>query len=176
MKSKVAIHAVLATALLSVAVLPVSAFASSAVTANPYGASSVDPAGPNEVILTIKNKSITVTYKLSDLIKLATQDLTIHEPFVKKVQKFKVIPLTTLFKKAAVSPSQQVSTQALNDYIYANKASEFIAAKGYLAVERSGVQIPYDQGGPIRIIFPDNSKWAKFLDPWNWSISKIVVK
>jgi len=176
MKNIFPIKTVVSAALLFVVVFPVSAFANSAVTANPYGASAVDPAGPNEIVLTIKNKSKTVTYKLLDLTKLATQEITIHEPFVKKVQKFKVIPLVTLFREVGVSPSQKVSTQALNDYIYANKASEFISAKGYLAVARFGAQIPYDQGGPIRIIYPDNSKWAKFLDPWNWSISKIVVK
>lgn len=47
---------------------------------------------------------------------------------------------------------------------------------GYLAIARGGKDIPYDQGGPIRIVFPDKSKWAKNLDAWNWSIRKIIVK
>ena len=36
--------------------------------------------------------------------------------------------------------------------------------------------IPYDQGGPIRIIYPDSSRWSKFLDPWNWSLTRITAK
>lgn len=143
---------------------------------NPYGAAAVDPAGPNEVILTVTSKSATRSYRYADLVKLAKQELTIHEPFIKKVQTFKVISLATLFSAAKIPASAQVSTKALNDYIYTNKASEFIKAKGYLAIQRFDKEIPYDQGGPIRIIYPDNSNWAKFLDPWNWSISSISVK
>jgi hypothetical protein len=37
-------------------------------------------------------------------------------------------------------------------------------------------EIPYDQGGPIRIIFGSKSTWAKYLDAWNWSLSSITVK
>jgi hypothetical protein len=148
----------------------------SQVATNPYGASTIDPAGPNEVILTVSSKSLTKTYKYADLVKLAKQDLIIHEPFLKKVQKFRVIPLATLFAASKISASSQVVTQALNDYIYTNKASTFVKAKGYLAIQRTDKEIPYDQGGPIRIIYPDNSTWAKFLDPWNWSISSIYVK
>jgi DMSO/TMAO reductase YedYZ molybdopterin-dependent catalytic subunit len=51
-----------------------------------------------------------------------------------------------------------------------------LTANGYVAIKRNGVDIPYDQGGPIRLVFADNSVWAKNLDAWNWSLSSIAVK
>ncbi|CAB4595282.1 unannotated protein [freshwater metagenome] len=143
---------------------------------NPYGASSIDPAALTDVILTLSSKGVTKKYIIADLEKMATKVITINEPFVKKVQKFNVIPLSQLFAKVKISPKQKVVTLALNDYAYANTAGNFLSAQGYLAVLRNGEPIPYDQGGPIRIIFPDNSKWAKNLDPWNWSLQSITAK
>ena len=45
-----------------------------------------------------------------------------------------------------------------------------------IAIKRDGKEIPYDQGGPIRIIFGSKSTWAKYLDAWNWSLTSITVK
>lgn len=144
--------------------------------ANPYGAGAIDPAGPNDPILTLSNGSISIKYTMKKLMGMHTTVVSIYEPFVKNRQKFTVIPLATLFSKVKITSSAIVITKALNDYIYTNKASAFISAKGYLAIKRNGVDIPYDQGGPIRIIYPDSSIWAKFLDPWNWSLSSISIK
>jgi hypothetical protein len=154
--------------------LPVQSMA--AETTNPYGASTVDPAGPNEVILTITKGRKKVTFTTAVLSKLKSEKISIYEPFLKKRQSFTAIPLKTLFALAGISGKDAVSTVALNDYIYSNTASKFLAARAYLAIKREGKDIPYDQGGPIRIIYPDNSTWAKNLDAWNWSIASISVK
>jgi hypothetical protein len=87
-----------------------------------------------------------------------------------------VIILQTLFTFVGISGKDKVITTALNDYIFQNTAANFIAADAYLAIRRNGAEIGYDQGGPIRIVFPDDSKWAKNLDAWNWSIESISVK
>ena len=170
----VALLATLISAPLSIAAKTASP---TPVTSNPYGAgAAVDPAGPNDPILTLENGSKKKGLTYGALLAMHPSTLTIYEPFVKKVQTFTVIPLADLFKLVGIKGSDTVVTSALNDYVYTNTASKFLGAKGYLAIKRAGTSIPYDQGGPIRIIFPNNSSWAKFLDPWNWSLSKISVK
>ena len=163
---------VIALALL-IALVPTS-IASAAK--NPYGTSSVDPAAPNEVILTISKGSNTAEFAYPRLLKMKHSTITIYEPFLKKRQIFTVIRLQTLFNFVGISGSDKVVTTALNDYVFTAKASDFISAGAYIAIKRDGVPIGYDQGGPIRIIFSDDSKWAKNLDAWNWSLESIRVK
>lgn len=143
---------------------------------NPYGAAPLDPPGPTEVVLTVKKGTKVVTFTMRQLLKMKSATVTINEPFIKKRQKFGVIALSALFAKAGIKGNDKVSTKALNDYVYANTAAKFISAKGLLAIQRDGKNIPFDQGGPIRIIFPSDSIWASYLDPWNWSLMTISAK
>ena len=147
-----------------------------AADANPYGGVKIAPPAATETILTISKGSVSKAISMNDLMKMKSQKLTIDEPFVKKTQTFKAVPLKTLFALAGIKGTDKVQTIALNDYIYTNTAASFLAADGYLAFSLSGKPIGYDQGGPIRIIFPDNSRWAHFLDPWNWSLKSLKVK
>jgi hypothetical protein len=143
---------------------------------NPYGTATIDPAAPNEIILTISKGSRKVEFAYPRLLKLKHSTISIYEPFLEKRQTFTVIRLQTLFNFAGISGKDVVLTKALNDYIFTGSASDFIASQGYLAIKRNGSPISYDQGGPIRIVFPDDSKWSKNLDAWNWSLSTISVK
>lgn len=143
---------------------------------NPYGASTVDPAGPNEIILTISKGSRVSQFAYGRLLKVKSSTISIYEPFLKKRQTFTVIKLQTLFNFVGIKGKDKVVTKALNDYIFTDTAQHFLDADGYLAIKRDGKAIAYDQGGPIRIIFPDNSKWATNLDAWNWSLESIAVK
>lgn len=148
----------------------------SASPSNPYGAAPIDPPALTDPLLTVTKGSTSSVLTMAQLVALGTRDITIYEPFVKQRQTFSVIPLTRIFALAGISGKDSVATKALNDYVYTNTAEKFVAAQGYLAVKRNGQDIPFDQGGPIRIVFPDDSNWAKFLDPWNWSLSSITVK
>lgn len=154
----------------------IGAVPAGATSTNPYGTSTIDPAGPNEIILVISKGKRKVEFAYPRLLKMKQQSITIYEPFLKKRQTFSVIPLKTLFTFVGIKDGDKVVTTALNDYVYTNTAAQFIAADGYLAIKRDGLAIGYDQGGPIRIIYPDKSKWAKNLDAWNWSIESISVK
>jgi hypothetical protein len=147
-----------------------------ATSTNPYGTATIDPAGPNEIILVISKGKRKVEFAFPRLLKMKQETITIYEPFLKKRQSFSVIPLKTFFAFLGIKGGDKVITTALNDYIYSNTAAQFIAANGYLAIKREGAAIGYDQGGPIRIIYPDKSKWAKNLDAWNWSLSSIKVR
>ena len=148
----------------------------SAQAANPYGTSTVDPDAPGEIILTISKGGKKVSFAYLRLTKMKQSSITIYEPFLKKRQRFSVIPLQKLFAFAGISGKDKVVTRALNDYVFTASAEQFISAGALLAVTRDGSPIGYDQGGPIRIIFPNQSKWAKNLDAWNWSLASISVK
>jgi hypothetical protein len=157
---------------LSLSLMPVGM----AKDSNPYGGVKVPPPSPTEIILTIQKGSVSKGISMKDLMAMKSTNLSIAEPFVKKRQQFRAIPLSTIFELAEIKGKDQVQTIALNDYIYTNSAANFLSADGYLAISRSGKPIGYDEGGPIRIIFPDKSKWAHFLDPWNWSLKSLKVK
>jgi hypothetical protein len=150
---------------LAISIAPAATIAVAADTKNPYGTSTVDPAGPNEVIFTVAKGS-----------KVKSSVINIYEPFLKKRQSFTVIPMKTFFNLVGISGNEKVFTTALNDYVYTNTATNFNAANAYIAIKRNGTDIPYDQGGPIRLVFADNSKWAKNLDAWNWSLASITTK
>ncbi len=162
-------------ALIAVLVLaPLGAHAAS--NSNPYGTSKVDPAGPNEVIFVVSKGKKKVSFTSAALAKVKSEKISIYEPFIKKRQNFTVIPLKTLFALAGISGKDIVLTTALNDYVFSSTASKFLGANALLAIKLEGKDIPYDQGGPIRIIYSDSSSWAKNLDAWNWSIATISVK
>lgn len=143
---------------------------------NPYGTATIDPAAPNEVILTISKGHRKAEFAYLRLSHLKQSTINIYEPFLKKRQTFTVIPLQRIFNFVGISGKDKVVTKALNDYIFKARAAQLIAAKGYLAIKRDGIPIAYDQGGPIRIIFPDDSRWSKNLDAWNWSLMSISVE
>jgi hypothetical protein len=145
-------------------------------TTNPYGASTVDPAGSNEVIFTVSKGSKKVTYTTSQLMKIKSSTISIYEPFLKKRQSFTVIPISSFFSAVGISGGDKVLTNALNDYVYSNTAANFLSAGGYIAIKRNGTDIPYDQGGPLRIVFADTSKWARNLNAWNWSLASMATK
>lgn len=166
----------MATALIAALSIAIAPIAYGAESTNPYGASTVDPAGSNEVIFTVSKGSKKVQYTLSKLAKVKSTTISIYEPFLKKRQSFTVIPIKTFFTLVGISGKDKVATTALNDYVYSNTASNFISANAYIAIKRNGTDIPYDQGGPIRLVFADQSKWTKNLDAWNWSLASISTK
>ena len=63
---------------------------------NPYGTSTVDPAGPNEVIFTVSKGSRKADFTVTRLLKMKSSVISIYEPFIKKRQKFTVIPIKNL--------------------------------------------------------------------------------
>jgi hypothetical protein len=143
---------------------------------NPYGTATVDPAAPNEIIFSITKGSRKADFAYPRLLKLKHSTISIYEPFLKRRETFTVIKLQTLFTFVGIAGADKVVTKALNDYIFTSTAAKFIVADAYLAIKKNGAAIGYDQGGPIRIIFPDDSPWAKNLDAWNWSIATITAR
>lgn len=143
---------------------------------NPYGGAAIDPLPDTAIIFSIKNGTKTINYSKIDLLAIKSTIITIFEPFVGKTQSFTVIPLDYFLGKSAISASKSIDTIALNDYIYTNKAANFSKAKAYIAFKRSGKDIPYNQGGPLRLVYSNTSSWSKNLDAWNWSLRSIKVR
>lgn len=167
---------VLALLIASTVLIAITPAAKAVEDVNPYGSSAVDPAGPNEVIFTVSKGKQKVSYTTSQINKIKSTTISIYEPFLKKRQSFTVIPLRTFFSLVKISGKDKVFTTALNDYVYSNTASKFISAGAYIAIKRNGAPIPYDQGGPVRLVFADTSTWAKNLDAWNWSLASISAR
>jgi hypothetical protein len=164
------------TSLIVVSLLFTTTSTSVAADKNPYGTATIDPAGPNEIILTVSKGKSVATFATGRLMKMKSSTISIYEPFLKKRQSFTVIPMKTFLSMVGIRDNDLVVTTALNDYVFSATAEKFNTAGAFIAIKRDGKEIAYDQGGPIRIIFSDKSKWAKYLDAWNWSISSITVK
>jgi hypothetical protein len=144
-------------------------------TSNPYGGTNIDPLPATATIFTVTNGKKSINYSKNDLLKIKSSIISIYEPFVQKKQSFTVIPLDYFLGKSSIPSSVTIDTIALNDYIFSEKAANFSKAKAYIAIARFGKDIPYNQGGPLRLIYANSSTWAKSLNAWNWSLRSIKV-
>ncbi len=150
---------------------------SAPTTENPYGADiEVDPPAPGESVLTVTGPAGEKTYSLEQIAALGPQTVTINEPFVNKKQTFTAVPMEALLAPSGLTGSQMIDTTAINEYVYSNTAESFVSGGALLAYELDGKPIPYDQGGPVRIIFADDAPGASNLDAWNWSLSSISAQ
>jgi hypothetical protein len=46
-----------------------------------------------------------------------------------------------------------------------------VESQGLIATERDGVPIPDDQGGPIPIVYPDETPLSQAVEAWNVSLA-----
>ena len=144
-------------------------------TSNPYGAGPVDPPAPNEPVLTVKGGQTPLSLTIDQLNALGNTTVTLDEPFVKKRQTFSGVPLAAVVAKAGIPNTATIETVALNDYHYSNVVGPMVDSLALIATTRDGAPIPYDQGGPIRLVFPDGTPLSSNLDAWNWSLATITV-
>jgi hypothetical protein len=145
-------------------------------TENPYGGAPVDAPGPGEPVLVVTpRKGAPTTLTLDQLAALGTRTISVDEPFVKARQTFTGVPVAAVLAAAGVPAAAELRTVALNDYRYDDSAADLIASDALVATQRDGAAIPFDQGGPIRLVFPDGTPLAANLDAWNWSLAEIRV-
>lgn len=142
-------------------------------TTNPYGVPSIDPPAPNEAVLEVTGGSTLLSLTLDQLNALGSTTITIDEPFVKKRQTFSGVPLASVLSKAGIPTDATLDTVAINDYHYTAAAGPMVESQALIATARDGAPIPYDQGGPTRIVFPDGTPLSSVLDAWNWSLASI---
>ena len=148
----------------------------SASSTSPYGTLTIDPAGPDDPVLVVDGGSSGhQAFTMVQLEALGTTTITVDEPFVKKRQSFTGVPLSKILAKAGIAGGVRVNTHALNDYDYANVASAFTGSDALVATQRDAARIPLDQGGPIRLVYPDGTALSSVLDAWNWSLASLEV-
>lgn len=148
----------------------------SASATSPYGTLTIDPAGPDDPVLEVDGGSSGhQSFTMVQLEALGTTTITVDEPFVKKRQSFTGVPLSTILAKAGIAGGVRLTTHALNDYEYSNVASAFTGSEAMIATQRDAARIPLDQGGPIRLVYPDGSPLSGVLDAWNWSLASLQV-
>lgn len=142
---------------------------------NPYGVPSIDPPAPDEPVLVVTGGDTPLSFTLDQLNAVGSTTITIDEPFVKKRQTFGGVPLATVLSKAGIPDTATIDTIAINDYHYSSAVAPMVGSQALIATQRDGAPIPYDQGGPIRIVFPDGTPLSSVLDAWNWSLASIAV-
>jgi hypothetical protein len=140
---------------------------------SPYGGFSVPSPAPDEIIFTVEGAN-TVALSLDDLRALPAVSVTVREPFVQEHHTYTGVLLGDLFGLAAVSEDSRVDTIALNDYRYADSASELVAAGAILAYLEDGDAIAMDRGGPVRLVYAESSPYFIKLEAWNWSLRFVV--
>jgi len=143
---------------------------------NPYGIGPIDPPAPGSPVLTVRGGSAPLALTLDKLNALGNTTLTIDEPFIKRRETYSGVPLGVVLGKAGIPETATIDTVGLDDYHYISTAKPMIESRALIATDRGGAPIPYDEGGPIRIVFPNGTPLSSVLDAWNWSLESITVK
>ena len=155
---------------------PSATATASAPTQNPYGAGTIDPPPPGQPVLTVSGGTTPLALSLDQLNALGRTTVALDEPFVKRRETYSGVPLVLVLGKAGIPDTATVDTVGLDDYHYVSTAKLLIDSQALIATRRDDGPIPYDQGGPIRIVFPDGTPLSSMLDAWNWSLATIKVK
>lgn len=142
------------------------------VSENPYGGFPVDPPGSDEIVLTLIG-SESLDFSLDDLRGFPTTTITVLEPFVNESVTFEGVSLAYLFERAGITLDSDVDTVALNEYRFRDLAQSLVDADGLIAFSEDGGPIAMDRGGPVRIVFAEDSDYFTYLDAWNWSLRTI---
>lgn len=112
------------------------------------------------------------------LSQLATRRVSLYEPFEQRRMTFRVVPLRDVLALAGVQTgAKTLHAVALNDYVV-DLPLDVAAADGtYVAVSGSdGSAIPVESGGPIRIVFADDTKGGEVDNYWIWSLAQVTVQ
>ena len=112
----------------------------------------------------------TTKVDFAGLDGLAREQVTIHEPFVKRDVTFTGVRVGELLRRAGGTPSaRHLNLHALDDYSV-TLPIQAVASEGLLATRSNGKPIPIARGGPIRLVFPAAGELAANTDNWIWSI------
>lgn len=143
---------------------------------DPYRMGPVDPAAPNAPVLTVNGGTTSLSLTLDQLNALGHTTISIDEPFVNRRETYSGVPLATVLDKAGIPDTATIDTDAIDHYHYVSAVKPMVDSQALIATQCDGSPIPYDQGGPIRIVFPDGTPLSSVLGAWNWSLTSITVK
>lgn len=146
----------------------------SAAPENPYGVLTIDPPAADEAILTVDGKGSDGAFTTAQFKELGATEITVFEPFIKQTQTFIGVPLSAIVEKLDLARESDLLTIALNDYRWTGNVGALLDSNALIAYQVDGRDIGYDEGGPIRLVYPDGSPLSTDLDAWNWSLAQLV--
>lgn len=136
------------------------------------------PAPTGEVVLTVTGDAGPVDWDVQTLALLDQQSLTIVEPFLQEEHTY-TGPLWRDVLRASgvdVDAGSVVQLVALDDYV-AEIATDAATLDGVvLAHLDDGEEIAVADGGPIRLVWPDDNDGRDNANNWIWSIRTARVR
>ncbi len=137
-----------------------------------------EPAG--EVILSIETAGVVSEWDRQSLSELDQVERTQLEPFIQEVRTFRGPLLTHVLAASGVDVSAgseaQIELIALDDFRATLPADASSLEGVMLATLDGGAIIPLEEGGPIRVIFPEENEVGENLNNWIWSLRSGVVR
>ena len=137
------------------------------------------PVPEGEVVLTITgagqpNVGDEVSVDLDGIESLGTTTVRVFEPFVNQELEFTGVPASQLLAAAGIGPDEQLVWIALDDYSVRFSRGQLEAEQALLATRLNGAEIDIEDGGPIRIVFPEpDGDLARDTNQWIWSLHLI---
>lgn len=141
------------------------------------------PPSPAQPVLTVtgritnQNDTRGALFDVSDLESMPTRTMEVHEPFLKKRVTFSGVDMADVLAAVGIEPGARTAhLTALDDY-QVDLDLAMLGTDGILLATRdSGAPIQIDEGGPIRLIFPDGHATGANSDLWIWSIGSIDIR
>lgn len=130
------------------------------------------PAPSGRIVLTVTSDAGSVDWDIETLALLDQQTLTIEEPFLKQEHTY-TGPLWRDVLRASgvdVDAGELVELVALDDYAAEIPTDADTLDGVVLAHLDDGAPIEIADGGPIRLIWPDDNDGRENANNWIWSI------
>ncbi len=134
-----------------------------------------EPAG--EVVLTVvgasadPNAGDRIELDLAMVEDIGTITTTLYEPFVSESIEFTGVPVDALLGALGVPDDAPLRWVALDDYEVNPTRAELAAEGALLATRQDGELLEIAAGGPLRIVFPDDSgPLGRDTNQWIWSV------
>lgn len=126
--------------------------------------------------LTNPNVGVEVQADIAGLESLGLVTVTLFEPFVSESVEFSGVPLNDVLAAIGVEDAAPLTWTALDDYQVHFTLGEVAPENALLATRQEGEPIAIEDGGPIRIVFADDSgPIGGDSNEWIWSLSVLDV-
>lgn len=140
------------------------------------------PAAQGKIVLDVwgdiskSNSSRGLKLDLATLESMPMTEATLYEPFVRADVSFTGVLLSDFLETAGSDPGATgIFMKALDDYSVETSIDDALAASAMLATQEEGSAIKLRNGGPVRLVFLEDSGIATNTDMWIWSVNRMKV-
>ena len=128
------------------------------------------PAPTGRVVLTVSSDAGSVDWDVETLALLDQQTLTIVEPFLDEEHTYTGPLWRDVLRASGVDVGDLVELVALDEYVAEIPTDADTLDGVVLAHLDDGAPIAIADGGPIRLIWPDDNDGRENANNWIWSI------